>query len=218
MNVSFKTLGLSAAVTVATALTANAALIDFTNSGVATVNPANVATGAGIGGGITWTLTSTGGNLNDSEAGPDCSGIDCGPLALDNDGFGITDDEASAPRQFFTLTFSDTVTLTSLHFLDLFISRDEQTRESVVLGGDISGTVFADTIFRTDDLVGYNVASVLATGTTFTFTPGNDNDAIGAADFAFAAFEVAPIPLPAGVLLLGGALAGLGAYGRRKTA
>ena len=53
------------------------------------------------------------------------------------------------------------------------------------------------------------------TGTQFTFTIGDSNDGVGLADGALAGVNVAAVPLPAGMLLLGTALGGF-SFARRR--
>jgi len=204
-----KTLGLAAALTMGTALGANAALIDFTAPSAGAI-AGNVINGAG------WTLEGFGGQLNYANNAP---GAAASPLAGNNDGLGIADDEAtSGQSQFYTITFDRAVTITGLYFLDLFIDPNNGVAEQAVVTGDAAGA-FDALVDTSSDAFGFAEYTGLAlAGTTFTFTPANTNDNLGDPDFALAGitFETAPIPLPAGVVLLGGALAGLG-FARRKS-
>ena len=204
MNV-IKTTAVAAAVTLVAGV-ANAALIDFTNAGAygngnLVISPANVITGTAAGG---FTAVGTGGSFNISEAGPGA----VGPLAGDNDGLGINDDEITNPNQSLTITFNQTVTLTNLYFLDHFAPE-------VVTVTNGTSESFASTIVYGPGGIGFTSWATSLTGTTFTFTVENANE-IGRPDFALAGIQTAPIPLPAGVVLLGGALAGLGLARRRK--
>lgn len=211
MTKSFKTLGLAAVLSVTSALAANAALIDFTDGSL--VPAGDTLTGTESGG---WTLVGVPGPLNNAEAGP--GGID--PLVGETDGIGIgeTDDEVTAVRESLTITFDKPVIITGLYFLDLFVAGDDSSKEIVEVSGDATAS-FEGVANNNVDTVGFfGEVGLSLDGTTFTFTPAETNDSFGRPDFALAGIEVelAPIPLPAGILLLGGALAGLGVARRRS--
>ena len=196
------------------ATAANAALIDFTDYGDYVITPANVASGAGVGAGVTWTLTGSG-PLNNSEAGPG----PIGPLAGQNDGIGIIDDEISSGKkgsETANLTFSQSVTVVGLYFLDLFRANKGSVYEQAAVSVDGGPAILFKALVPFSNGIGYAAYTGLSlTGTSFVFSElGNDN--VGVGDYALAGVEIAPIPLPAGILLLGGALLGLGALGRRR--
>ena len=211
---TFKIFAASAALTFAGALSASAALIDFTDTDSYTLT----ADGAsGTTAGVDWMITPSESGLNTNEAGPG----PVGNLAGENDGLGIGGDEISTPDQFVTISFSRTVELTTAFFLDLFTSSNGGFNAEVVEvfeGDDTSGAPIATLASTTpsSEGVGFGTLETSIFGTTFTFSPEASNDDIGRADFALAGIEFTEIPLPAGVLLLAGALGGLSLMRRRR--
>ena len=216
-----KTFSASVAIIAGSALSAQAALVDFTDSASYTISG---STGSGSVSGIAYQISATGGNLNNSEAGPSEAGR-TGPLAGTVDGLGVGDDEITFGNQSVTVTFASAVNVVSLYFLDLFGTNPggaaEATDEMVnvsVDGGE--GVVFSAQTLNQDGTVGLGAfTGLMLSGTSFTFTAMEPNDAFGSPDFALAGIEfsdIAPIPLPAGGLLLAGALGGLGFAARRR--
>lgn len=156
--------------------------------------------------GITVDVSSVGGNLNSA------TGFDGGAagLALLNDvglvgtydGFGIGDDEVSAGLQSLTVDFSPAVNIVSVFLLDLFNGEIA----TLNVGGDFNGSNVAGGFL--DILLNQTLSSI-----TFTANAGG---AINNNDFAIAGFEVAAVPLPAALPLLGAGFAALGFVGWRR--
>lgn len=219
----FKTLSAAAILAVGTTAIASAAVIDLTN-------PETYSLSGGTGSGfstdrtIDFTLAASAGNLTNFELLDAArAGADVSPLLGTVDGVGITDDEVSA-NQSVTLSFDKRVEISALYFLDLFIGRGPDAgREGVIVTSNSgqSQQFDAQVVLANSGPTSIGFGSfqgLTLTGTNFTFTPTEGNDAIGVADFALAGLEAAVVPLPAGVLLLAGALGGLGFAGRRKKA
>ncbi|MEP2473676.1 MULTISPECIES: VPLPA-CTERM sorting domain-containing protein [Rhodobacterales] len=218
MNKVFNLIAASTLALGAGTVGASAALLDFTST--ASYDVQSDALASGTINGIGWTLTPSGGDLTFTTPGPGS----IGDLVGDNDGIGVDDDEITlSPAESVTLTFDKAIRVTGLYFLDLFISSDGAVTESAVVSSNGSAIL---ELFATENEPGFGLGDftelagdfVSFTGTSFTFTVGNDNDNVGKADFALAGIEIAPIPLPAGILLLGTALGGLGIARRRKKA
>lgn len=203
---------LAVAATVALgASAASASFIDFTDEnafggGIVQVNSTTLTGTAASG----WTGVATGGDLTFAQPGPGEQG---GLIDGENDGLGIGrgDDEITFGAESFTITFNSIVTIEALYFLDHF------SPEEVHLAVD--GTDQAPFISTVPNPgVGFTSFDGLSlTGTVFTFTVGEPNE-VGFPDYSLAAIDLAPIPLPAGVLLLGGALGALGVARRRRKA
>lgn len=204
-----KTAAFATAATLGSAIAAQAGLIDFTDPSTYTISG---NTGSGSVGDFNYTIESIGGNLTRRADGPGATG----PLVGDTDGLGIRDDEISFPAESLTITFDRMVQINRILTLDLFLDRqpDEVDEGFTVNGGS---PFLAQANASEGDTVGFgDFGGLSLIGTSFTFEAIATNDNRGAPDFALAGLNVAPVPLPAGVLLLGGALAGLGFARRGK--
>ncbi len=211
---------LVAAAICAAPVTASATILDFTTLSTFDSISSSGASGSGLG--YTFTLTTNPADqltFAESVTGPTCA-----MLACEFDGLGVTDDEITTNgiTQSITITFDREVVLTGLFFLDLFISPDQSSIEEAELsidgGATINPGLVALEVFDNGATTsGFAYYSGLSySGTSFTFTSSNTNDNIGFADYALAGIQVAAVPLPAGMLLLGGALGALGFARRRK--
>lgn len=191
---------------------ASALVLDFTSSATGTSGV--------LDSGVTWSLTASGGALNSSQAfdGADMESMPAEDLAFDLDGVGVGDDEISnsaSGLQELILSFSAPTAVTGFAFLDLFIDGSRPLGESGMVNAN--GEIFS---VAAQSAVGVNggFAELLTTFVTdeLIFTVDTTNDGVGVADGALAAVYLAPVPLPAGGLLLLGALGGLGIARRRK--
>jgi hypothetical protein len=208
MNPFMKIAGLAGAMAISSAVSVSAAtLIDFTDSSTPLVT-------------AEYSVTNNTGILIQNTGGGPGAGFP--PLAGEYDGLGISNDEITYPSEWITITFVKPVTLTAVYFLDVFFSgRNPSDTESgnVTVGGapgSADGSIFASV--PTSEGVGFaQITGLSLKGTTFTFWAGPGSDDTSA-DVALAAIEIAPIPLPAGALLIGTALGALGLVRRRKTA
>lgn len=147
-------------------------------------------------------------------------------LKLDGDGIGIRNDEITFGERV-TLTFSKAVKITGIHVLDLFFGthNGEQGFEIANVTGDLITSLTANQRKEVAPNHGYRFGSTDSNGftvTSLTFRASATNafGDDGVRDYALAAvdYEIAPIPLPAGGLLLLTALGGLAAARRRKQA
>ena len=211
------TLALAGTMTIGAMATANAALIDFTDNASYDISGTS---GAGTVGDLSYTLSASGGKLtNDEMVDFDVSRI--APLLGTVDGLGIRDDEVTFPGESLTVSFTKGVQISALYFLDLFGTTHADgsvSNEGVtVTNGAGEELTFLAQTQNQDGTVGFgDFQNLTLSGRSFTFTPTEPNDSLGNPDFALAGIEAAAVPLPAGILLLGGALGGLGFARRRK--
>jgi hypothetical protein len=216
MKLSTKAVLLAATLGFAGVTSANAALIDFTDKSVVSGISGNTLVGNG------WVLTGnpvTGSLVNGKQPpGP------IGPLKGQTDGLGITDDEITYPSESITITFTKKMKLSAVYFLDLFFGKAGTEFALLAVDGVAAGS-FAGSQFnpgKGNTAPGYGAFTGLSfQGKSFTFSVANTNDLLNKTDkpdYALAGIDVAPVPLPAAGLLLGGAIAGMAMIRRRKTA
>jgi hypothetical protein len=212
----------TAAVFLASAHAAQALSIDFTDRSV--WNSASSTTTVA---GATVSLSSTGGTVNftqnfDGDKAGVCIGFG-GPLACKSDGAGVNDDEISTAQIVETLTvrFSQSLAVTGVSFLDLFLSSDqsELERAEVYFNDDLSTLVS----FAAQQVIGtkagfaqYMLPWIIAD--SMTFRAAASNDKVGVADFALASIEVSAVPLPAAGWMLIAGVGALAAAGRARRA
>lgn len=231
MKSFFKVAGLGLAVGCASVVGASASTLDFTAFGVGVPAPTGRTGTITVGlDTVAWALTTNVGDINYNQGydgPPPASPAHDAGLALVNDGIGISDDELTIDAsdsiyEVLTLTFSQSVRITGFHFLDLFLqsgSPSTPVGERAHIAWNATSTSFlASEVVGSNG--GYHFGDAMDIGiytTALTFTVDADNDNQGYADYALAAVDVAPIPLPAGGLLLLGALGGLSLARRRKS-
>jgi len=251
---NYKSIFAAAALATAPAL-ASAGTIDFTAAATYDNATASSITGSTVFN-VGYTVTGKpAGELSFSQSYDGIPGA-TGGLAEQRDGLGVRDDEisnasgASVPpnsrKQAVTVAFDTAVSITGLHFLDLFrFGDDDRENMQVWVNRGESFDAFQGNgdirvgarLAQNDPLTGYKFEDVtkgkdsdlFEQVTEIAFTSSRGNDAVGDADGALAGIDVtefvpgggdqlAPIPLPASILFLLGGLGSLAALRRRKTA
>ena len=214
---NFKTLAGAVVALGMSTLASNAAVVDFTDSSAFSNGDLSEVIDGVL---VTISSSPAGLNFDDKVRVTDDAFCSDATFACDNDGAGIIDDEISNPdgiSQSITVTFSRAVDILSFGGLDLYADDDGEVLIGVTDGG-VMGAATATELFELGGNGDAFVVLDINLSTSILFTVSTGNDALGVADgsLSYIQFEAAPIPLPAGVLLLGGALAGLGMM-RRKS-
>ncbi len=205
-------LAVLAASAVVMAGAAHAVLVDFTDDGTSITTDTI--------GGITYNLAGAPGAPNNAQSH---DGSTCMiPLACEQDGLGIGDDEITYGGETLTVDFDgDNVILTKLWFLDLFKANandpDPETARVTFFGPDAGVMDFVAL-----ESIGGGNSGFLMSGVLNLVISGfqiellSFNDDAGAADAAFAAFEVREVPIPGAAVLMLCGLAGFGFASRKK--
>lgn len=221
---SLKTL--AAAATVAAfvgSVPASAALLDFTDETGGTYDVQSAASASGtLADGNTWTLTPMPVTYELTYVSDDAPAGATPPLAGDNDGVGVvkaggTNDEITAPREMIKLKFHNAVRLTGLLFLDLFTNGSDEEEVALVSVDGAPSVGFEAYEAYAPGGFGFGEFATNLIGKTFLFSAASTNDDVAKPDYALAGVDVSPVPLPAGMLLLGTALAGFGLARRRQS-
>lgn len=182
-----------------------ASLIDFTDASWQTAIDAGDGYSATIG---NVTIASTGGKLtfNAGDNGGCVAGQPGNGLACAGDGIGIRDDEITqGGYEKLTVSFLEPVDVTDIILLDLFGT--ERSGEIAVIDGGTyhalpGSNEFPGGYFATG-FSGTGIMSLVLTGYKDCFS-----------DYALAAIEVSPVPIPGAVFLFSSALLGFMGFKR----
>jgi hypothetical protein len=209
-----------------------AALLDFTHSDHHGTGPVN--TYSGTFNGIGFTLSSNVGNISivENYDGSQYTGCQSngGVLACSSDGVGIDigdpkidSDEINgidnpAMNQILTITFDQVVKVSGFYFLDMYVNpKNSSHREQATI---IADGVFVSTVSGNENpgeggyaelLINPIYTKTLEFSASFLSQFWDDGDN----DYALAAVDVSPVPLPPAIWLFGTAIAGL--LGMRRT-
>lgn len=241
MKTHFKTLALAGAVALGSAAGVSAATIDFTDRSTYSPSPAvGQTTVTGSTNGISWSLSAGGGYLTDfqnfdgDEAGNDFMAFESDGIGVSQDLAGKVDDEVSFGvngGEYLMLTFtSGPAEIIGAYFLDVFGFEGVKVTFYSTMFGEFF-EIFDEARNPLDNAVEeYETATfggyfaiggpaIEVTALKFEAIGFNDfNGGVGNPDFALAGIALAPIPLPAGGVLLLTALGGLGLAARRRKA
>ena len=183
-------------------LTAQSALIDFTDASWSIVNGTNVASLGGV------TLSSTGGYMTFNSGYSEKQGcMSAGSsLACAGDGIGIRNDEITeSSNQTITVEFASPTNVTNIFLLDLFGT--ENGGEKAVIDGNVINSAGTNNSL----LGGYFVTNYTDLGVSSIVFSGYGD---WFSDYALAAIEVSPVPIPGAVFLFGSALLGFMGFKR----
>lgn len=213
------------AASMALAVPAQAALLDFTDSSF-TAGLTPISGGfSGIAGGIGFELTTSDtAGINFSQAYDGGAGagscVTGAVLACRIDGAGISDDEIRGATvssgQAMKLEFDQLVDINTLYFLDLFIGTGTE-QAAVSFDGGATFLLF-NAILSSNGGYLASSAGLPKTATSILLT-AFDGVALrddGTNDYAFAGVEISAVPIPAALPLFGSALAALGLFGWRR--
>ena len=215
IRASLAAIGLAAA----SASTAGAATIDFTGAPFLLDNSVlSGTTGFGVG----FTVSATGGAPNWTSFDGD---VTPAGLAGQFDGVGVGDDEVSdtvATGETLIVTFDSAVRVHGLSFLDLFIDPQANPADNEAAIVDFTNGSALKTfngVEEPDGSPGF-LAVTFAPETTskLILSASVGNDGRGDGDFALAAIDVKPVPLPAAAWMLISAVAGMGFLARKRRA
>ena len=175
--------------------------------------------------GTTYTVSASGGSITNSQVqdGGTCPGF----LACDLDGLGIEDDEISGGinvGEELTVAFDEAIRIKGIHLLDFFSTTDGQGRELAHVSFDGGSTFnsYQSSLSETPDgdsgyfeIAGISspISSIILRAPT-SLQGDDNNDQLGVNDYALAAIQAVPLPAP--ILMLLSALAGLGFISARS--
>lgn len=193
--------------------------VDFTDTGIWNSDASTETLFAGKGiAETTVSVSAAGGPLTFTPPVPRSNAGDV-PLAMLSEGIGVSDDEITFPNQSVTVSFSGAgVLFKGVHLGKLFSNTNDDDAEIALLTFSNGQTVqFVGAVPFTPNVTGYQFFALPTPirTTSVTFTALDQNDGVGAPDYALFAIDVAPVPLPAPFALLAAAMGGLGLLSRR---
>ena len=192
-------------------MSVQATLIDFTHISWDTAINTGGGTTATIG---NVTLTSSRRNLTFNGSESEQSGCAAGKvkhgLKCDGDGIGIKDDEITHGRhgryEKLTISFVEPVNINNLLLLDLFGNERRRGERAIINGSSYQALPDNDGFPGGFYATGFSAQGI----TSIMLTAGKDRFS----DYALAAIDVSPVPLPGAFVLFASALLGL--FGFRR--